>query len=71
MADHRSKFQIILLIYAPDGIMENVVIDYLQLIDFDKSKCLSRNKELELIKDELKNLADELNTKIVATSICR
>ena len=51
--------------------MENVVIDYLQLIGFDKSKCLSRNKELELIKDELKNLADELNTKIVATSICR
>ena len=48
-----------------------VVIDYLQLIGFDKSKCLSRNKELELIKEELKNLADELNTKIVAISICR
>lgn len=48
-----------------------VVIDYLQLIGFDKSKCLSRNKELELIKEDLKKLAKELNIKIVVTSICR
>lgn len=48
-----------------------VVIDYLQLIGFDKSKCLSRNKELELIKEELKNLSNELNIKIVVTSICK
>ena len=43
---------------------EFVVIDYLQLIGFDKSKCLSRNKELELIKEDLKKLAKELNIKI-------
>lgn len=48
-----------------------VVIDYLQLIGFYKSKCLSRNKELELIKEDLKKLAKELNIKIVVTSICR
>ena len=48
-----------------------VVIDYLQLIGFDKSNCLSRNKELELIKEKLKKLADELNIKILVTSICR
>ena len=48
-----------------------VVIDYLQLIGFDKSKCLSMNKELELIKEDLKKLAKELNIKIVVTSICR
>lgn len=51
--------------------VEFVVIDYLQLIGFDKSKCLSRNKELELIKEELKNLSNELNIKILVTSICR
>lgn len=48
-----------------------VVIDYLQLIGFDKSKCLSRNEELELIKEDLKNLSNELNIKILVTSICR
>jgi replicative DNA helicase len=45
-----------------------VVVDYIQLIGFDKSKCLSRDKELELIKQELKDLADKLNIKIVVTS---
>lgn len=50
---------------------EFVVIDYLQLIGFDKSKGLSRDKELELIKEELKSLSNELNIKILVTSICR
>ena len=38
-----------------------VVIDYLQLIGFDKSKCLSRNKELELIKEELKKVLPNMD----------
>lgn len=50
---------------------EFVIIDYLQLIGFDKLKYLSRDKELELIKQQLKDLANELNIKIVVTSICR
>lgn len=48
-----------------------VVIDYLQLIGFDKSKCLSRKEELGLIKEELKKASNELNIKIVVTSICK
>ncbi len=47
---------------------EFVVIDYLQLIKFVKENCLSRNKELELIKYDLRNLSDKLNIKIVVTS---
>lgn len=47
---------------------EFVVIDYLQLIKFVKDNCLSRNKELELIKYDLKKLAEEQNIKIVVTS---
>ena len=47
---------------------EFVVIDYLQLIKFVKDNCLSKDKELELIKYDLRNLSDKLNIKIVVTS---
>lgn len=47
---------------------ELVVIDYLQLIKFVKDNCLSKDKELELIKYDLRNLSDKLNIKIVVTS---
>lgn len=45
-----------------------VVIDYLQLVNYDKSKCLSRNIEIENICKELKELVVELNVSILFTS---
>ena len=45
-----------------------VIIDYLQLISYDKSKCLSRDIEIENICKELKKLVEELNIPILVTS---
>ncbi|MBO5004985.1 MAG: hypothetical protein J6D03_07080 [Clostridia bacterium] len=45
-----------------------VVIDYLQLVNYDKSKCLSRDIEIENICKELKKLVVELNVSILFTS---
>lgn len=42
-----------------------VVIDYLQLLSYDKSKCLSRDVEIENIVKELKGLVKKLNISIV------
>ncbi len=42
-----------------------VVIDYLQLLSYDKSKCLSRDIEIQNIIRELKELVKELNICIV------
>lgn len=42
-----------------------VVIDYLQLLSYDKSKCLSRDVEIRNIVKELKELVKELNISIV------
>lgn len=42
-----------------------VVIDYLQLLSYDKSKCLSRDDEIQNIVKELKELVIELNISIV------
>lgn len=44
-----------------------VVIDYLQLVNYDKSKCLSRDIEIENICKELKKLVVELNVSILVT----
>lgn len=44
-----------------------VVIDYLQLVNYDKSKCLSRDIEIENICKELKELVVELNVPILVT----
>ena len=48
--------------------IELIIIDYLQLIQYDKSKLLSRDNEVEEILKELKLLAKELNVAIIVTS---
>ena len=48
--------------------IELIIIDYLQLIQYDKSKSLSRDNEVEEILKELKLLARELNVSIIVTS---
>lgn len=42
-----------------------VVIDYLQLLSYDKSKCLSRDIEIQNIIREIKEIVKELNITIV------
>lgn len=44
-----------------------VVIDYLQLLSYDKSKCLSRDIEIQNIIRELKEIVKELNITIVVS----
>lgn len=48
--------------------IELIIIDYLQLVQYDKSKSLSRDNEVEEILKELKLLARELNVSIIVTS---
>ena len=48
--------------------IELIIIDYLQLIQFDKSKLLSRDNEITEILKKLKILAKELNIPIIITS---
>ena len=48
--------------------IELIVIDYLQLIQFDKSKALSRDNETREILKELNILAKELNIPIIVIS---
>jgi len=48
--------------------IELIIIDYLQLIQFDKSKALSRDNETREILKELNILAKELNIPIIVTS---
>lgn len=48
--------------------IELVIIDYLQLIQFDKSKTLSRDNEIMEILKRLKTLAKDLNVPIIITS---
>ena len=48
--------------------IEFIIIDYLQLIQCDKSKLLSRENEIEDILKELKILAKKLNVSIIVTS---
>ena len=50
------------------GNIELIIIDYLQLIQFDKSKALSRDNETREILKELNILAKELNLPIIVTS---
>lgn len=45
-----------------------IIIDYLQLIKFDKKKLLSRDDEITEILRQLKVLAKELNIPVVITS---
>lgn len=45
-----------------------IVIDYLQLVQFNKDKLLSRDEEVVEILHELKKLAKELNIPIIITS---
>ena len=45
-----------------------VVIDYLQLISYDKSKLLSRDEEISEILKELKVLAKTLDIPVIITS---
>ena len=52
----------------PKENIELIIIDYLQLIQFDKSKALSRDNETREILKELKILAKELNIPIIITS---
>ena len=48
--------------------IELIIIDYLQLIQFDKSKALSRDNETREILKELNILVKELNIPIIVTS---
>lgn len=48
--------------------IEAIIIDYLQLIQFDKKKLLSRDNEITEILRKLKILAKELNLPIIVTS---
>lgn len=48
--------------------IELIIIDYVQLILFDKGKGLSRNEEMQEILKQLKILAKELNVPIIVTS---
>lgn len=45
-----------------------IVIDYLQLISYDKKEKLSRSVEINKILDRLKTLSKELNIPILLTS---
>ena len=45
-----------------------IIIDYLQLINFDKQKLLSRDDEVTEILCKLKRLAKELDVTIIITS---
>ena len=45
-----------------------IIIDYLQLIKFDKKKLLSRDDEITEILRQLKVLAKELNIPVIVTS---
>ena len=45
-----------------------IIIDYLQLINFDKQKLLSRDDEVTEILCKLKRLAKELDVPIIITS---
>ncbi len=45
-----------------------IIIDYLQLIQFDKKKLLSRDNEIKEILKKLKMLAKELDVPIIITS---
>lgn len=51
-----------------DKNIELLVIDYLQLVRFDKSKLFSRDREVEEISKSLKMLAKELEILIIVTS---
>ena len=51
-----------------DKNIELLVIDYLQLVRFDKSKLFSRDREVEEISKSLKMLAKELELPIIVTS---
>ena len=48
--------------------IELIIIDYLQLIQFDKRKVLSRDDEIDGILQELKTLAEKLNVPVIVTS---
>lgn len=48
--------------------IEAIIIDYLQLIQFDKTKLFSRDNEITEILRKLKVLAKELNVPIIVTS---
>ncbi len=48
--------------------IELIIIDYLQLIQFDKNKLLSRNEEITEILKNLKVLAKTLNVPVIVTS---
>lgn len=48
--------------------IELIIIDYLQLIQFDKRKALSRDNEIDEILQKLKTLAKELNVPVIVTS---
>ncbi len=48
--------------------IEVIIIDYLQLIQFDKKKLLSRDDEITEILRKLKVLAKELDVPVIITS---
>ncbi len=48
--------------------IEAIIIDYIQLIKFDKKKLLSRDNEITEILKQLKLLAQELDISIIVTS---
>ena len=48
--------------------IEVIIIDYLQLIQFDKKKLLSKNDEITYILRKLKVLAKELDVPVIITS---
>jgi replicative DNA helicase len=45
-----------------------IIIDYLQLIQYDKTKLLSRDNEIKNIMQELKEISQELKITILVTS---
>lgn len=54
-----------LLKFKKESNIKLVVIDYLQLLSYDKSKCLSRDVEIQNIVKELKEIVKKLNISIV------
>lgn len=48
--------------------IELIIIDYLQLIQVNKRKELSRDDEIDEILQELKTLAEKLNVPVIVTS---
>ena len=48
--------------------IELIIIDYLQLIQVNKRKALSRDDEIDEILQELKTLAEKLNVPVIVTS---